>query len=180
MSKSWIVAENSCMGGIMKHGPDPETRSGAARRERLDPESWVDDHGDALFRYALRRVSAADLAADLVQETFLAGLRSLERFEGRSAGRSWLIAILRRKNSDHYRSLEHPAARSRPLSEMPEEVFDGAGRWIRPPKPWNDPEQRLEAAEFLTALDGCLDGLPTHLADPFILREREEQEPATI
>ena len=46
-----------------------------------DPETWVDRYGDSLYRYALLRLRAPDLAADVVQETFLealrAGIRSL-------------------------------------------------------------------------------------------------------
>src|SRR4051812_42519141 len=43
---------------------------------------WVDEHGDALFRFALARLGSRELAEDLVQETFLAALTSLDRFEG--------------------------------------------------------------------------------------------------
>ena len=32
-----------------------------------DPSQWVDEHGDALFRFAVLRVRDADLAADLVR-----------------------------------------------------------------------------------------------------------------
>jgi DNA-directed RNA polymerase specialized sigma24 family protein len=37
----------------------------------LDPRGWVDDHGDALFRYALFRIQDTQVAEDLVQETDL-------------------------------------------------------------------------------------------------------------
>jgi DNA-directed RNA polymerase specialized sigma24 family protein len=40
----------------------------------IDPEDWVDRHGDGLYRYALLRLRSPDLAADVVQETFLARL----------------------------------------------------------------------------------------------------------
>jgi DNA-directed RNA polymerase specialized sigma24 family protein len=32
----------------------------------LAPETWVDQHGDALYRFALARVSDPELVADLV------------------------------------------------------------------------------------------------------------------
>ena len=66
-----------------------------------DPESWVDHYGDFLYRFALSRVKDPDIAEDLVQETFLAALRSRESFESRSAGRTWLIAILKHKIVDY-------------------------------------------------------------------------------
>jgi RNA polymerase sigma-70 factor, ECF subfamily len=37
-------------------------------------ESWLDQHGDALFRYAFLRVRDSAVAEDLVQETLLAAL----------------------------------------------------------------------------------------------------------
>ena len=44
--------------------------------EAADPEGWVDRHGDGLYRYALLRLRSPDLAADVVQETFLEALRA--------------------------------------------------------------------------------------------------------
>ena len=44
----------------------------------------MDSHGDCLYRYALLRVRVPELAAELVQETFLEALRGWERFAGRS------------------------------------------------------------------------------------------------
>lgn len=57
----------------------------------------------SLVGYARRRVGRADLAEDLVQETWIAALNSLPTFAGRSTLRTWLISILRRKIVDSYR-----------------------------------------------------------------------------
>ncbi|MER5434918.1 sigma-70 family RNA polymerase sigma factor [Streptomyces sp. NPDC002588] len=53
---------------------------------------------------------------DLAQDTFLRALGSLDRFEGRSSARSWLLSIARRAVIDSYR---HAAARPR-LSDAPD------------------------------------------------------------
>ena len=66
-------------------------------------ESWLDQHGDALYRFAYGRVRDPELAADLVQETFLEGLRSRSSFTGGSSVRTWLTAILKHKIIDQYR-----------------------------------------------------------------------------
>ena len=57
----------------------------------------------ALVGYARRRVGSADLAADLVQDTWIAALRNIHSFAGRSSLRTWLVSILRRKIVDLYR-----------------------------------------------------------------------------
>lgn len=46
-----------------------------------DTSRWVEDHGDALYRYALLRVNNPDLAGDLVQDTFLSALKGAEKFQ---------------------------------------------------------------------------------------------------
>lgn len=47
---------------------EPESMS-AASPAPANPERWVDEHGDCLYRYALLRVRKPDLAEDLVQDT---------------------------------------------------------------------------------------------------------------
>src|SRR5689334_14181987 len=57
----------------------------------------------SLLGYAQRRVGRADLAEDLVQETWIAAMGSLPSFAGRSTLRTWLVGILRRKIVDMHR-----------------------------------------------------------------------------
>jgi len=72
---------------------------------KLNPDSWVDSYADYLFNFAVARVSDAEIAKDLVSETFLAGLKSAKNYKGDAAERTWLIAILKRKVIDHYRKI---------------------------------------------------------------------------
>ncbi|MEM7380074.1 MAG: sigma-70 family RNA polymerase sigma factor [Bacteroidota bacterium] len=72
---------------------------------QLRPETWVDVYADYLFNYAVTRVSDSEIAKDLVQETFLAGLKSAKNYKGSAAERTWLIAILKRKIIDYYRKI---------------------------------------------------------------------------
>ncbi len=76
-----------------------------AAASHADPESWVDQHGDCLYRYALLRVRKPEVAEDLVQETLLAAVRTHEKFGGRSTERSWLVGILKNKVCDYFRQL---------------------------------------------------------------------------
>jgi RNA polymerase sigma-70 factor (ECF subfamily) len=69
-------------------------------RSPLTPDTWLDQHGDALYRFAYQRVRDPDQAADLVQETFLEGLRARSTFAGNSSVRTWLTSILKFKIID--------------------------------------------------------------------------------
>src|SRR6516225_8039040 len=86
-------------GGLSKPDVQPELIAIAAN----DPSRWVDEHGDILYRYALERVRKPEVAQDLVQETFLAAVRTHDRFRGGSTVRSWLCGILKHKICDYYR-----------------------------------------------------------------------------
>lgn len=64
--------------------------------------SWADlaAHRTFLVRYAQRRLLDPALAEDLVHDVFEAVMTGRARFGGRSAPRSWLVAILRHKIVD--------------------------------------------------------------------------------
>ena len=142
----------------------------------LDPESWVEQHGDSLFRFALLRVRDPDAASDLVQETFLAALRVRETYSGRSSVRSWLVAILKRKIADHHRRIgrEQRFQEGRVPEDRAECAFDRRGHWRAAPLDWGgDPPREYERREFWNVLGRCLSRLPAHLADAFLERELE-------
>ena len=43
----------------------------------LDATTWLEEHGDALFRYAITRVRDSSVAEDLVQETLLSAMTAV-------------------------------------------------------------------------------------------------------
>ncbi|NIR14014.1 MAG: hypothetical protein GWN86_08695, partial [Desulfobacterales bacterium] len=71
--------------------------------QTLDPEAWVDQYGDYLYRYAISRIHEPAVAEDLVQETLLAALQGKEGFKGRSSEKTWLTGILKYKIVDYIR-----------------------------------------------------------------------------
>jgi RNA polymerase sigma factor (sigma-70 family) len=82
----------------------PMTKKRAEINSQIEnPESWVDQYGDFLYRFTLSRIKDPSVAEDLVQETFLAALKARKNFQGRSSARTWLIAILKHKIVDHIR-----------------------------------------------------------------------------
>lgn len=135
---------------------------------------WLEEHGDALYAYALPRVRNADAAEDLVQETLLAGLAGQHKFAGQSVERTWLMGILKHKLIDHLRK----SIRQRPLSELEADVssefFTDRGEWKVSGPAWSGrPDAALEQQEFREVLDRCLSKLPSRLAQLFWLREAE-------
>ena len=86
------------------HSPRTEAELVAAcrggAREAFD--ELVRRFYDRLFRLAYAMVGPG-AAADLVQETFLAALRSFGRFRGDAQLSTWLISILRHQVSLHLR-----------------------------------------------------------------------------
>ncbi len=143
-----------------------------------DPESWVDRYGDCLYRYAILRLRAPDLAADVVQDTFLEALRSRHSFAGRSTEQTWLIGILRHKIIDQLRKSGRESSTStEPFDDASTggsggQPFDARGHWRVGPAFWKgDPTREIESREFWDVFGRCLARLPRGLADAFFLRE---------
>lgn len=162
-------------------GKQPERHNTGGDAPAPDPSRWVDSHGDILFRYALIRVKDPHIAEDLVQETFLSALASVDRFRGGSSVRTWLIGILKHKILDHYRkSTDRFTASERAEEDEDEAGFFGRmGIWGRGHRPtaWNrSPDDILENKEFYRVFLGCLDNLTMPLRNAFSMRELDGME----
>jgi len=142
----------------------------------IEPDGWLDRHGDALFRYALLRVRDQPLAEDLVQETLLAGLRSHTRFTQLSSERTWLIGILRHKIIDDYRKRRHQCDYAPAVDSVDESFFTKRGLWVKGPITWRgNPHESLEKERFWAVFRDCLGVLPPHFADAFCLSALEQK-----
>ncbi|MBU1190153.1 MAG: sigma-70 family RNA polymerase sigma factor [Gammaproteobacteria bacterium] len=145
------------------------------------PDTWVDDHGNALFSYALVRLRDKHQAEELVQETFLAALQSYERFSGRSSLRTWLIGILKHKILDQFRrdlrevALDDLHETEPGSDDIVDASFASDGHWGSSLADWGSPEQALENRQFWQILQDCLDRLPKRMARLFVLREVMEE-----
>ena len=142
----------------------------------VNPQDWVDRHGDYLFQYALLRLNNnTQLAEDLVQDTFLSAIKAASTYQGKSAERTWLVSILKNKIIDHYRRNKNNLFEQ---SDFQNEEFieqgSQAGAW-KPqlaPQDWGDtPEKAFEQQEFTSIFRKCLATLPQNLAAVFALRE---------
>lgn len=180
--------------GIQPAEPLPESAAarGAAERHesRLsDPERWVDEHGDYLFKFAMTRLRDPQRAEDLVQETFLAALKGGHRFAGRSAEKSWLVGILKNKIVDYYRKSSRETAFTDLEFYSDEEshkfIQEGPfqGGWIHElgPMEWSsDPGAALDSELFWKAFQECSRKLPKNVSTVFTLREVDGVESKEI
>ena len=154
--------------------------SGTGRTPSIhDVETWVEDFGDRLFRYALLRTGKRDVAEDLVQETFLAAVNGLKNFRQDASPMTWLSAILRRKIADHFRRREihDPEELGTDIALSKESDWD----WPNAAEAWSiDPGKIVEDREFWEVFGRCLRSLPPTLAEAYILRDLEGESPGNI
>lgn len=152
--------------------------------EKISPESWVNEYGDILFRFAMRRLNSMTVAEDLVQETFLSALKSYAKFNAQSSINTWLISILKNKIIDHYRKAGRDnESADVDMGQDPSDSFDEKGHWIteKAPADWGtNPEKSFEQSEFMEIFKSCLSRLPAKIASIFSLREVEKVESKKI
>jgi RNA polymerase sigma-70 factor (ECF subfamily) len=148
---------------------------------------WLDDHGNALYAYAVLRVNCAEDAEDLVQETLLAAMSRPDAFDGDSSQRTWLISILKHKIADHLRrALRQSVAAGGggdgdTVGPSTVEPFDKRGVWKISVKRWKgNPSELLERAEFHDVLARCLAKLPQRMAQIFWLRAAEGKRTTAV
>ncbi len=141
---------------------------------------WVESYTGDLFKWAYFRVSDAELAKDLVQDTFLAAAEMLSTFKEESTPKTWLFSILNHKVIDYYRKRIHQTIS---IDEKGYSgFFDSEGRWLKSKRPedWERNEEHLlDNAGFLEVLKKCLDALPgrwgTRVKLKYLLNKNSEE-----
>jgi len=142
------------------------------KKNTLSPEKWVDLHADYLFNYTISRINNHDLAKDLIQDTFFAGLKAMNSFQGKASERTWLISILKRKIIDHYRKINSAKGKAEVKMNFYSDG-DREGEWIeeRVPSDWgNEVEKSIENEELNVVLEKCIGDLPDKYAIVFRMK----------
>lgn len=163
-----------------------------ARLRRGDEGAFdelVNRHHGALIRMAMSHVADREVAEEVVQDTWMAVIESLDRFEGRSSLRTWIFGILIHKAKDRgVREKRHTTFSAfESYDDDNEEAVDPsrfqqsgewAGHWAFPPQPWDDqtPEKLLANQQAVHAMQRAIEGLPATLKEVLILRDVEGVE----
>jgi RNA polymerase sigma-70 factor (ECF subfamily) len=144
----------------------------------------VERHNGALVRLATIYVHDRAVAEEVVQDTWIGLLESLDRFEGRSSLKTWLFRILlncaRARARKDSRTIPFSAA-FRPEDAGGDErvgrFFPGwvpvlGGHWTRPVADWHDePERRALSDETRAHIQRTIDALPPAQREVIMLRD---------
>jgi len=122
----------------------------------------VSKHNDTMLRVARSMLPGKGLAEEVVQETWLAVLQGLPRFEGRSSLKTWMFRILTNRG----RTRSRKEGRTIPISALNEDdssadAFDRVGMWRRPLNRWEGtPEKGAADRELGQAIEEAVAQLP--------------------
>jgi RNA polymerase sigma-70 factor, ECF subfamily len=152
----------------------------------------VDAYSPALLRLAMTYVRTADVAEEVVQETWMGLIRGIERFEGRCSLKSWLFTILRNTAISRGERERH----SMPMSSLASDEDDGPvidpdrflpadhsrfpGHWAIGPTAWPVPEDGLMAAETRDVIARAIRELPPAQRAVIALRDVEGWPPEEV
>ena len=146
----------------------------------------VDLHTSALLRVAMAYVPSRAVAEEVVQETWIAVMRGIDGFEGRSSLKTWIFRILTnvamRGGSRERRSVPFAALAAAEDTGEPSvdpdrflppghELFPG--HWAIMPTRWPTPEEGLLAGETRTVIAEAIEALPKAQRTVLALRDVE-------
>lgn len=161
-----------------------ETDTELLARLRAGDESafslLVTRYQQPMVRFARSLVPSQAVAEEAVQDTWMAVVRGIDRFEGRSSLKTWLFSVLANRSRSaglgEQRHLRPESGRAVALSH-----FDAQGQWAQPNEPWSDESvDRLDAAQWAKPLRAALDDLPPRQRQVVLLRDVEGLSSAEV
>jgi RNA polymerase sigma-70 factor (ECF subfamily) len=138
----------------------------------------VERHHAALVRLAQSFVSSRAVAEEVAQETWLAVLNGIDRFEGRSSLKTWIFRILvnraKTRGEREARSVPFSSLENADGPSVDPDRFVDAGAWNAPPRSWEgEPVERLLAGEARSVIDAAIEKLPPVQRQVITLRDVE-------
>jgi RNA polymerase sigma-70 factor, ECF subfamily len=171
----------------MSPSHDDEALLGALRRGDADAfATLVDRHSSAMIRVAMAYVPTRAAAEETVQETWIAVMRGIDGFEGRSSLKTWIFRILanvamragpRERRSVPFSALAAAESGSEPAVDpdrfLPADHERFGGHWVVMPTRWPTPEEGLLAGEIRDVITTAIAGLPVAQRTVIALRDVE-------
>jgi RNA polymerase sigma-70 factor (ECF subfamily) len=137
----------------------------------------VQRYQPAMLRLAEATVGSRAVAQEVTQDTWLAVLRGVDKFEGRSSLKTWLFRIL----LNRARTAAGRERRAGRPQDIDDERFDSSGAWASPPEPWADRvDDQLVAAQLAPQVQRLLGELPDAQRQVVVLRDVEGLPPAEV
>jgi len=150
----------------------------------------IDGYGATMLRVAQMYVRDRATAEEVVQETWLAVLNGIDRFEQRSSLKTWIFRILtnRAKTRGQREGRTLPFSALAPAdaggeSSVDPDRFQGPedsqpGAWAAPPVAW--PQETLLQRETLGVVRMAIEGLPDAQREVIRLRDVEGWSPQEV
>ena len=132
--------------------------------------SLVERYGDPMLRLAASFVPSRAIAEEVVQDTWLALLRGLGGFEGRSSLKTWLFRILVNQARTTGTREHHTVPVADPEPAVDPARFNAAGGWADPPEHWIEVAADRELADQIRT---WIDVLPARQREVVLLRDVE-------
>ena len=172
--------------GVDERGvPPPEEAALLVRLRAGDERAFVtlvERHHAVMLAVARTYVRTRAAAEEVVQDAWLGVLKGLDRFEGRSSLRTWIVSIViniartravRDARTVPFSSLDSAsgqAAVSPDRFRGPDDAFPG--HWNRYPSDWRSlPEEVMLGQETISAVMRAMDALPA--AQKAVIRMRD-------
>jgi RNA polymerase sigma-70 factor, ECF subfamily len=146
----------------------------------------VDRHSSAMIRVAMAYVPTRAAAEEAVQEAWIAVMRGIERFEGRSSLKTWLFRILtnvamrsgvRERRSVPFSALAEAEDTGEPSVDpdrfLPADHELFPGHWAIMPARWPTPEEGLLGGEIRAVIAAAIAELPAAQRTVIALRDVE-------
>lgn len=141
-------------------------------------------HG-SLVRLARQYVASDAAAEEVAQDTWMALLNGIDRFEERSSLKTWLFRVLiNRAKSRGVRDQRVTAHvdidAMADAASVSADQFDGRGMWRSPPAAWGNPEQLLGDHQLVALIQAELVQLPPQQCRVVTLRDVEGLDAAEV
>jgi RNA polymerase sigma-70 factor, ECF subfamily len=155
-------------------------------------EELIDSYHGTMLAVARNYVRTRDVAEEVVQEAWLGVLKGLDRFEGRSSLKTWILRILvntaMTRGGQEARSVPFSSLASADEAEpaVDPDRFRGPhgafpGHWTGYPADWGAlPEDRVYGRETLEIMKGAIEELPAPQRIVITLRDIQGCSPEEV